>query len=139
MSGSPLQSSGLIAVDSSVLLRYVARDDERQARIATEFFEARLKAEPGYLTVGAFLETIWVLGRVYGYSPQEVEEVAAGFLQVRELIIAERAAIERALAMSGTGLADRIIHELGRQAGCSETVTFDRRFARLPGVTLLSA
>ena len=127
----------MISIDSSVLVRYVTRDDPGQTRSATEFLEAR-SADPGYLTIGAFLETIWVLGRVYGYSPQQVEEVAANLLHVQQLEIGERAAIKRALATSGPGLADRVIHELGQQVGCEETVTFDRHFARLPGVRLLS-
>jgi predicted nucleic-acid-binding protein len=31
------------------------------------------------------------------------------------------------------------VHFLGEQAGCRETVTFDRRLARLDGVRLLGA
>jgi predicted nucleic-acid-binding protein len=127
----------LIAVDSSVLLRYLTRDDERQTRAATELLEAPADGEPRFVTLGAFLETIWVLGRVYGYDARQVEDVASGLLNAEQLVVAERAAIERALSAGGTGLADRIIHELGRQAGCRETVTSDRRFARLPGVRLL--
>ena len=33
--------------------------------------------------------------------------------------------------------ADWPIHLLGQEAGCRSTVTFDRRFARHPGVELL--
>lgn len=129
----------MIGVDSSILVRYVTRDDEEQTRLATTFLEDRLSDDdPGHVTVGALLETIWVLRRVYGYTSAQVGAVVSAFLGARQLRLAERTAIERALRVGASGLAAAIIHELGRQAGCSETVTFDRRFARLAGVTLLS-
>jgi len=32
-----------------------------------------------------------------------------------------------------------MIHELGKAHGCSHTITFDRKFARPPGVEMLGA
>jgi predicted nucleic-acid-binding protein len=44
--------------------------------------------------------------------------------------------VERALAPADVALVDALIHHLGVAAGCDRTVTFDRRFGRMAGVTL---
>ena len=128
----------MIALDSNVLLRYLTEDDPAQTRQAVTLIEEQLTAEqPGYVSIVVLLETIWVLGSGYRYPAELIERVVSGLLDAAQLHFGERHAIETALAQTGPGLVDRIIHELGRQAGCRETVTFDRRFARLPGVRLL--
>jgi predicted nucleic-acid-binding protein len=129
----------LIALDSSVILRYLTQDDTAQARAATRLMESTLSEnKPGYVSIVVLLETIWVLQRGYGRSPEAIFDIVARLLQARQLTIGDRVAVEAALSGGAGDLADRIIHELGRAAGCSETVTFDRRFARLEGVRLLS-
>lgn len=129
----------MIGIDSSVLIRYVTQDDERQAALASALLEQGLTPrQPGHVSMGALLEMIWVLGRSYRYSADQVRHVVARLVQVDHLIVAERDVVERAVTHANTGIADAIIHELGRKAGCDETVTFDRQFARLKGVRLLS-
>lgn len=129
----------MIGVDSSVLIRHLTQDDERQAAAASALLEEDLRPDlQGYVSIGTLLETIWVLQRSYRYPNDLVREVVSKLLAARQLFVAERAAIERALTHPADGLADAVIHELNRQAGCTETVTFDRRFARLPGVRLLA-
>ncbi|MEA3030023.1 MAG: hypothetical protein QOG13_1348 [Sphingomonadales bacterium] len=128
----------MIAVDSSVLVRYLVQDEPEQARLAAAFLEEQLSdAQPGFVSVVVLLETIWVLRRGYRRPAEDVVEAVAGLLQARQIHVEHRDAIEAALAGDAADLADRIIHELGRKAGCTETVTFDRRFARLDGVNLL--
>lgn len=130
----------MIALDTNVLLRHLTGDDEEQAVLADRLIEEELSAaEPGFVSVAVLLEMIWVLRTGHGYSPEQVEDVVRALLLAPQLAMAEAAAVDRAVKAPGTvGLADRIIHEVGRQAGCSETVTFDRRFARMPGVRLLA-
>jgi len=128
----------LIAVDSSVLVRYLVQDEPDQARLATAFFEERLSdRQPGFVSLVVLLEMIWVLRRGYRRPAEDVAEAVAGLLQARQIHLEHRDAIEAALAGDAADLADRIIHELGKKAGCTETVTFDRWFARLDGVSLL--
>jgi predicted nucleic-acid-binding protein len=63
---------------------------------------------------------------------------------VRELLGAPRIVVERedivrsALEMHEGDIADRIIHLCGVAGGCTKTVTFDKKFARLEGVELLA-
>lgn len=131
----------MIALDTNVLLRHLTQDDEEQARIANRLIEEELSATaPGLVSLAVLLEVIWVLRSGYGYGPDQVDTVVRALLLAPQLRVAQEDVVERALAADASiGLADRIVHELGRAAGCSETVTFDRRFARLSGVRLLGA
>jgi predicted nucleic acid-binding protein len=56
-----------------------------------------------------------------------------------ELTFEDAEVLDRALSKGGHDPADMIIHALGQKHGWSETVTFDRRFARADGVRLLGA
>jgi predicted nucleic-acid-binding protein len=130
----------LLALDSNILLRYVTQDDPVQRELATELIETGLSAEnPGFVSLVALLETVWALRRGYGATPEVIADVVRRLVHAPPINLAEQPAIEAALALDSRDLADAILHELGRAAGCSETLTFDRRFARLKGVRLLSA
>lgn len=128
----------MIAVDSSVLLRYLLQDDADQGRAAAEFFETKLSSNlPGFISAVVLLEMIWVARRAYKLSAEAVADTVGELLDSPNLVVEHSPVIRAALSTGPDHLADTLVHELGRRAGCSETVTFDRRFARLPGVRLL--
>lgn len=122
----------MIALDTNVLLRHLIGDGEEQAALAHRLIEEELTtADPGFVSIAVLLETIWVLRRGYGYSAQQVVGVVRALLLAPQLVVDQAAVVDKALKAAGTvDLADAIIHELGRRAGCRETVTFDRRFAQ---------
>ena len=63
----------MIGLDTNVLVRYLAQDDPIQSLKATEIFEQRLTAEdPGFVSVVAMVETVWVLDRAYGLAKHEI-------------------------------------------------------------------
>ena len=63
----------MIGLDTNVLVRYMAQDDEIQAKIATDLIERRLtESDPGFITIVAMTETAWVLERAYGLSAAEI-------------------------------------------------------------------
>ncbi len=130
----------MIAVDSSVLVRYLVQDDEAQGQIAAEFLEGQLSDEKrGFISCIVFTELIWVLRRTYRLSSADVGAALAGLLTSRQLHFEHRGLLEAAIIDGPDQLADRVIHEVGRRAGCQETVTFDRRFARRASVRLLGS
>jgi predicted nucleic-acid-binding protein len=53
------------------------------------------------------------------------------------LEIEAREIVRQALSMSGD-IAAAIIHLTGRQTGCTHTLTFDGKLARLDGVELVA-
>ena len=127
----------MIAVDTSILVRYFVQDDVRQAALATELLEAILTAErPGLITVVTLHETAWVLQRVYKLDWNRVKAILAALLDVPNLVIERPQQVARALA-ADTGFGDALIHFVANDMGATKTVTFDRKFARFPGVELL--
>lgn len=126
------------ALDSSVLLRYLTEDDSAQTPLALDFVESELSIDdPGYVSLPVLCEVVWTLRRVYRFRADQVSGALRRLLEARQIIVAAEQPVRAALD-SREDFVDALIHELGRGAGCSETVTFDRRFARVDGVRLLA-
>ncbi|MBG0797958.1 type II toxin-antitoxin system VapC family toxin [Methylocystis sp. L43] len=128
----------MIALDTNVLVRYLAQDDREQAKAATRFIEEALTAgDPGFISAIVLCEIIWVLESRYDLKRTEVVSIIKALLDTRQIVIGEANAVRAALNHSSVDLVDAIIHEVGRSRQCQRTVTFDRKFARLAGVELL--
>jgi predicted nucleic-acid-binding protein len=131
----------MIGLDTNVLVRYLAQDDPAQSRTATELIEHRLsEAEPGFVTIVAMAEVAWVLERAYSLADQEIAAAIEGILQSEVLVVENEQEVFTAMVALKEGrgsFADALIGALGVKAGCSWTVTFDRRAGRLDGFELL--
>ena len=129
----------MIAVDTNIFVRYLVQDDPAQGAIATNLLENTLTSEnPGFVTLVAVLELDWVLRTLYGFSPLIVANAIAALMSSPSLVFESDAAVRAALGFEHGDLADNILHEVGQANGCTKTVTFDKKFARLEGVELLS-
>jgi predicted nucleic-acid-binding protein len=130
----------MIGLDTNILVRYVTQDDPAQSAKAIEVIERRLTEEiPGFVSIVAMVETVWVLDRAYGLTPQEVAAVVERMLQTDVLVIENEQEVFTAMIALKEGLgsfADCVIAALGARAGCSSTVTFDHKALRLPGFRL---
>jgi predicted nucleic-acid-binding protein len=96
-------------------------------------------ANPGYISVVAMVETVWVLDRAYGFGHREIADVIERILQTDTLVVENEQEVFAAMTALGDGrgaFADALIGALGAKAGCSRTVTIDRKAARLPGFML---
>jgi predicted nucleic-acid-binding protein len=131
----------MIGLDTNVLVRYLAQDDPVQSRKATEVIERRLTEQDlGFISVVAIAETVWVLERAYGLADREIATAIARTLQANVLMVeSEQEVFSAMIALKqGRGsFADALIGALGTTAGCSATVTFDKKALRLPGFELL--
>jgi predicted nucleic-acid-binding protein len=131
----------MIGLDTNVLVRYLAQDDPIQSAAATELFERRLsEQEPGFVSIVAVTETAWVLERAYGLSNRDIAMAIEGVLQTAMLVVESEQEVFGAMIALKEGrgsFADALIAALGEKAGCSHTVTFDRRARRIPGFELL--
>jgi predicted nucleic-acid-binding protein len=132
----------MIGLDTNILVRYLAQDDPVQSSRATALIEDRLTEEnPGYISIVAIVETAWVLDRCYGRRPREIAAVIERILQVESLMVEGEQEVFAAMVALKEGrgsFADALIGALGARAGCSHTVTFDRRASLLPHFELLS-
>lgn len=131
----------MIGLDTNVLIRYLTQDDPVQSATATAIFERRLTPKnPGFISVVAMVEAVWVLDRAYGLTVQQIAAVVERLLQVDVLMVEnEQEVFTAMLAMKqGRGsFADALIAELGARAGCSRTLTFDQKASRLSGFELV--
>jgi predicted nucleic-acid-binding protein len=131
----------MIGLDTNVLLRYLAQDDPAQSPKATELIERRLTEDgPGFISVVAMAEVAWVLERAYGLADQEIAAAIEGVLQAEVLVVENEQEVFTAMIALKAGrgsFADALIGALNAKAGCSRTLTFDRRAQRLSGFELL--
>ncbi len=131
----------MIGLDTNVLVRYFAQDDESQSRIAGHVVDALTDDEPGFVSTVVLCELFWVLASAYRIPPQEILVIIERMLGTRELHIQQSELVHRAVRASrGSSIefVDALIGELGISAGCTETVTFDKRAAELPTMRLLT-
>ena len=126
----------MIGLDTNVLVRYLAQDDPAHSARATEIIEQRLNEEnPGFVSVVAMAETVWVLDRAYGLSDEDIVAAIEHTLQADVLVVENEQEVFAAMTALKEGrgsFADALIGALGAAAGCSATLTFDRRALRLP-------
>jgi predicted nucleic-acid-binding protein len=127
----------LIALDTNVLVRYLVRDDPRQAQIAARLFQKLTTERPGYISSPVVVELVRVLGKGYGFEPSAIVAALAKLLEMPNLLVEDEDELRLATESDHGDFVDRWIHFIGEHAGCEKTVTFDRRFARLSGVELL--
>jgi predicted nucleic-acid-binding protein len=127
----------MIGIDTNILVRYLAQDDPVQSPKASELIERRLSAEdPGFVTAVVMAELAWVLERSYGLPDPEIVVAIERMLQTESLVVeSEREVFAAMMALKeGRGsFGDALIAALGIKAGCTHTLTFDRRALRLPG------
>ncbi len=125
----------MIGIDTNVLVRYLAQDDPVQSPRARNIFEERLTEDhPGFISLVAIAETVWVLDRSYAMSPAAIAEIVQNLLRSTTLIVQNEREVFTALSIFESGAAsfsDALIGALGAWAGCSRTLTFDRKAARL--------
>jgi predicted nucleic-acid-binding protein len=91
---------------------------------------------PGFISIVAMAETVWVLDRAYGLSAAEIAASVERILQTDVLVVENEQQVFAAMVAlkEGTGsFADALIAALGARAGCDHTLTFDRGALALPG------
>lgn len=127
----------MIGLDTNVIVRYLAQDDVRQAAAATRLIEGSLSAEVrGFISIVTLAEVVWVMASTYRVARASVADVVEGLLTAPQLTIEKADVVWRALRayrVSRADFSDALIVELGRDAGCAKTVTFDRQAAVHPG------
>jgi predicted nucleic-acid-binding protein len=130
----------MIGLDTNVVVRYLTQDDPIQSPKATEIIERRLTTEnPGFVSVVAVVETVWVLDRAYGVSKHEIAAAVERILQTEVLVVDNEQEVFTAMVAFKEGrgsFSDAIIAALGAKAGCSFTLTFDQKALRISGFEL---
>jgi predicted nucleic-acid-binding protein len=135
----------MVGLDTNVLVRYLAQDDAKQAKRATQLIEQELSAaHPGFISTVVLAELCWVLARLYAATPAELRTVVEDLLSSPHFHLENREAVHTALlhgqkaAGKRAGFVDILVATLANARGCEQTFTFDKDAARFAGMALLS-
>ena len=131
----------MLGLDTNVLLRYLVRDDEKQARTA----DARIAegaAENGRFFVNhvVLCELAWTLDRTYGLAREDIAVTIQCVLSTAQFVIEEKQDVVRALqdfSATGADFADCLIGRKNASSGCDRTLTFDKRAKGLSAFELI--
>ena len=131
----------MIALDTNVIVRFLVRDDEKQAQVVyARLKQAEQAREILLIPLLVVLETVWVLESAYQRSR---EEILDSFEDLRRMPILEfeRDEVLQRLLASGresrADLADLLIAFAAQTCGCDSGITFDKKASTLPFFHLL--
>jgi len=124
------------AVDTNVLVRLIARDDDAQVSAAERFVE-----RGAWVSQLALMEATWVLESVYDRTRANLAEAIDLLLDHEHLTVQDRDVVAAALrvfrAQRRVSFSDCLILEVARKAGHVPLATFDRDLARVDGTERL--
>jgi predicted nucleic-acid-binding protein len=118
-----------IVVDTNVLVRSVMRDDEKQAKAATEILK---NAELIAVALPTLCEFVWVLRKVYRLERLDIASAVKALLNAGNLVV-NRPAVEAGMSMLEAGgdlptalspmretglLEKRLFHSIKRPLPC---------------------
>lgn len=129
-----------IALDTNILVRYLAQDDPRQSAAASKLIESLGPQKRAYLSLVTILETVWVMEGRYGASRREVRSILEDLLKQDAFEIQEADGLREALghfARPSVDLHDALILCLAQQRKAT-VFTFDKKAAKQLGMQLLS-
>lgn len=126
----------MLAVDTNVLVRLVARDDADQVHAAENFV-----SKGAWVSHLVLAETLWVLDSVYDLSRDRIATAVEMLLNHRELTLQDAdvvtSALEQFRKLRAVDFSDCLVLEIARKAGHLPIATFDRNFAKLDDVQRL--
>lgn len=132
----------MFGLDTNVLVRFLLRDDLRQAECAKRIIDQALAAgEPVAVALLAILETEWVLRTCAKLDKKTVISTFRMLLEARDLCIEHEESLEEALYLyenNNADFADCLMTTRYKRTGCYAMLTFDRKAATIPGAILLS-
>jgi predicted nucleic-acid-binding protein len=128
-------------LDTNILLRYFLDDDPVQSPKARRIMRTFSEFEPGWISLAAVLELVWVLK-----SRNRAQRIAIATILdqmlAQDTVVVEQAEVlaeaVRRFRFSSADFADCLIAASARASGCSKTVTFDKVAARDAGMELLA-
>ena len=122
----------MLAVDTNVLVRLLARDDAKQAVAADQAV-----AKGAWVSHLVLAETVWVLDAVYARAPKQLIAAIELLLVHESLVLQDADVVAAALAQFRAkptlGFSDCLVLEIARKAGHVPLATFDKALAKSAG------
>ena len=116
----------MIALDTSVVVRALTRDEPSAARRAAAIF----RAGRVFLPKTVLIEVEWVLRKAYGFTAGEINDALSRLVGLGTAEVEDRGAVVVALAWHSAGmdLADAV--HLASSASATAFATFDADLAK---------
>ena len=131
----------MIAVDTNVIVRFLVRDDEKQAEAARKRLKlAETRRERLKIPLLVLLETIWVLESAYDKTRSEILDSIRDMRQMTVFDFESDSIVDGLLneGLKYTAeLSDIMIAHAAEAIGCDAGVTFDKGAAKIPFFSLL--
>ena len=126
----------MLAVDTNVLVRMLARDDARQAAAADQAV-----ANGAWVSQLVLAEAVWVLDAVYARTARQLIAALDLLLAHETLVLQDADVVACALAQfrarPALGFSDCLVLEIARKAGHLPLATFDKVLGKLTGAQKL--
>ena len=120
----------MLAVDTNVLVRLLARDDPKQAKAADQFI-----AKGAWVSHLVLAETLWILQAVYSRTAKQLANALHLLLAHESLVLQDADTVKAALAQfqlkPARGFSDCLMLEIARKAGHLPLGTFDKALGKL--------
>lgn len=118
----------MIGLDTNVIVRFVMRDDERQAQLA----RALVEGAHVLLATTVLIECEWVLRGTYDLPVNRIGDALLGLCSLPNVTIERPQIVHDALAAysMGADFADAIHILSAEAAGADEFATFDKSLRR---------
>jgi len=117
-------------LDTNVLVRYLVRDDKKQAEKAGAYIRKTVASgESCFINNIVLCELVWVLESAYEYDKGSIADVLERILATKQFELERKDITRQAVSdyKNGRGdLADYLIGRINQALGCDATVTFDR-------------
>jgi predicted nucleic-acid-binding protein len=130
----------MVGIDTNILTRFVVEDDSVQTAKALELLQALSPEEPGFISIIALTEWVWVLRRRYKMPKADIVRCVDVLMNSPEIVVENDAVVAQAMVIflgANCDFPDCLIERIGLMRGCKHTFTFDRKSSRLPGMRLL--
>jgi predicted nucleic-acid-binding protein len=126
----------MLAVDTNVLVRLIARDDAAQVETAEAYIQKGV-----WVSHVVLAETAWVLREIYNVGHEEIIKAIDLLLLNKSLTIHDAqvvaAALDQYRRRPRLGFSDCLVLEIARKAGHLPLGTFDRDLSKLDGAERL--
>ncbi len=131
----------MIALDTNVIIRFLVRDDAKQAKaVYARFKKAEVARERLFIPLLVLLETLWVLESAYEMSRNNILD-ALEDLRRMPIFDFEADRVLDLLLTSGrktsSDLSDLLISHSAECSGCDTVLTFDKKASKQPLFQLL--
>jgi predicted nucleic-acid-binding protein len=131
----------VIGLDTNILLRFLAQDDSIQSPKANAVMASLTIAEPGWISLTSIVELVWVMTSQKRLDRRGIAALLSRLLTREEFVIEQASLVQSAMQLYRKGnadFADCLIAISAKAAGCSRTLTFDRKAARDTGMELIA-